>query len=175
MSAAEWLKADDGRVLAMVLRQDFDDFASHPPTFDTEEEREWLRDYYKVASPELERVTKAHVTEEGLPLQITILNRPAGAFVKPHYHVNERPPVSATRHQVMICLSGKARIGVFDKDGPHAGDIDLGPGDLILMYEGHSIETLIDGTRLIEIKQGPSPTNPYDDNVAIESSAAQAP
>ncbi len=83
----------------LVVRRDFDDFASHPPTFATEEERAWLAEHYRVASPELERETKAHLTPDELPLQITVLNRPAGAFVKPHYHVNDGPPAArrATR------------------------------------------------------------------------------
>ena len=55
----------------------------------------------------------------------------------------------------MICQRGSARIGVFARDGPHAADIVLRAGDLVLLHEGHSVETLEDGTRLIEIKQGP--------------------
>jgi hypothetical protein len=153
----------------MLVPHDFDDFESHPPTFDTEEEREWLRRYYHVESPELERRTKAHVTEDGLPLQITILARPAGAYVKPHWHQNEQPPSSESRHQVMICARGSARVGLFTKEGEHVDDAALGPGDLLLMYEGHSIETLEDGTRLLEIKQGPMPADPFGDSIAIES------
>ena len=167
MSAMEMLRAADGRPLAMVIRHDFDDFAAHPPTFETEEEKAWLAEHYRVASPELERETKAHVTPDELPLQLTILNRPAGALVKAHYHVNDGPPAGETRHQVMVCLSGRAKIGVYAKEGPHAGDVELGPGDLCLMYEGHSIETLETGTRLLEIKQGPMPADPFADNVPI--------
>ncbi|MFQ5425718.1 MAG: hypothetical protein ACE5EV_01400 [Gaiellales bacterium] len=167
MSAIERLSARDGRPLALVVRGDFDDFASHPPTFETEEERAWLAEHYRVASPDLERETKAHVTDDALPLQVTILNRPSGASVNPHWHVNEGQAASATRHQVMICLSGSARIGVFERQGPHAGDVVLRPGDLVLLAEGHSVETLEDQTRLIEIKQGPMPADPFADNVPI--------
>ena len=168
MSKADFYRAPGGRVVAMVVRSDFDDFESHPPTFDSEEEREWLKRHYRVNSPELERRTKAHLTEDELPLQITVLNRPEGAFVKPHYHLNEGPPHSETRHQVMVCLSGSARIGLFAKEGDHVDDVTLRAGDFALLYEGHSIETLEDGTRLLEIKQGPMPADPYADNVAIE-------
>ena len=167
MSDVEFYRASDGRPVAMVVRSDFDAFASHPPTFATEEERSWLAEHYRVASPELERETKAHLTPDELPLQITVLNRPAGAFVKPHYHVNDGPPGGETRHQVMACLAGSARIGIFAKEGPHVADVDLEQGDFALLYEGHSIETLADGTRLLEIKQGPAPANPFDDNVPI--------
>jgi hypothetical protein len=169
MSAVEMHRAADGRPVAMVVRSDFDDFASHPPTFETAAERDWLSKHYRVASPELERTTKAHLTADDLPLQMTILNRPAGAFVKPHYHVNEAPPDGDTRHQVMVCLTGRARIGIFAREGEHIADADLAPGDFVLLYEGHSIETLDDGTRLLEVKQGPMPPNPFDDNVPIET------
>jgi hypothetical protein len=167
MSRAETYTAPDGRPVGLVVRADFDDFASHPPTFNDEAEREWLAEYYDVASPELERTTKAHLTPDELPLQITLLNRPEGSQVKPHYHTNDRPPDSDTRHQVMVCLTGSARIGLFAKEGNHVADVVLGPGDLALMYEGHSIESLEDGTRLVEVKQGPMPANPLEDNVAL--------
>jgi hypothetical protein len=167
-------RAPDGRPVGMRVPHDFDDFESHPPTFETEEEREWLRRHYRVDSPELERQTKAHVTEDGLPLQITILARPAGAFVKPHWHLNEGPAAVETRHQVMICASGRARVGLFTKEGDHVEDVVLEPGDLLLMYEGHSIETLVDGTRLLEIKQGPMPADPFGDSIAIEPAEARA-
>jgi hypothetical protein len=175
MSKAEFYGAADNRPLAMVVRADFDDFASHPPTFENEEERKWLERYYRVSSPEVERDTKAHLTDDELPLQLTVLNRPRGAYVKPHYHTNDRSAVSATRHQVMVCLAGRARIGVFAKEGDHVVDLELTGGDLVLLYEGHSIETLDDGTRLLEIKQGPMPEDPFADNVAVPNVAAATP
>jgi hypothetical protein len=169
VSGVEIYRARDGREIGLVIRADFDDFATHPPTFDTAEERAWLERHYSVDSPELERRTKAHVTADELPLQVTVLNRPAGAFVNPHYHINERSPQTSTRHQVMVCLGGAVRIGLFATDGDHVDDVDLRPGDIALLYEGHSIETLEDGTRLVEVKQGPMPANPLDDNVALPS------
>jgi hypothetical protein len=167
VSRAEVFHAPAGHPIAMVVRHDFDDFGSHPPTFVTQEERAWLAEHYRVESPELERETKAHLTPDELPLQLTILNRPAGAFVKPHYHVNEGAAASETRHQVMVCLSGAVRIGLFAREGPHVADVELGAGDFALLFEGHSIETLVGGTRLLEIKQGPMPANAFDDNVPI--------
>jgi hypothetical protein len=40
------------------------------------------------------------------------------------------------------------------------------------MYEGHSIETLEDGTRLLEVKQGPMPADPRADNVPLGDASA---
>jgi hypothetical protein len=75
---------------------------------------------------------------------------------------------------VMVCMSGSARVGLFAKEGAHVADVVLGPGDLLLMYEGHSIETLEDGTRLIEVKQGPMPEDPFGDSIALAHDAASA-
>jgi len=149
VSGVQFYNAADGRPVGMLVPRDFDDFESHRPTFETEEEREWLKSYYRVESPELERRTKAHITDDDLPLQITVLARPAGAFVKAHWHRNEAPPTSETRHQVMVCVAGSARVGLFAKEGDHVADVVLEAGDMLLMYEGHSIETLEDGTRLL--------------------------
>jgi hypothetical protein len=174
MTGVQFFNAPDGRPIGMLVPHDFDDFESHRPTFETDEEREWLKSYYRVESPDLERRTKAHITDDDLPLQVTVLARPAGAFVNPHWHRNEAPPAGETRHQVMVCMSGSARVGLFAKEGAHVADVVLGPGDLLLMYEGHSIETLEDGTRLIEVKQGPMPEDPFGDSIALAHVAASA-
>ena len=168
MNGVEYFRAAGGRLIGLLVPHDFDDFESHPPTFETDEEREWLKSFYRVKSPELERRTKAHITADELPLQITVLQRPAGSFVKPHWHLNERPPDVETRHQVMFCAGGSARVGLFTKEGDHVADVVMAPGDLLLMCEGHSIETLEDGTRLLEIKQGPMPQDPFGDSIALE-------
>ncbi len=168
MNGVEYFRAGDGRPIGLLVPHEFDDFESHPPTFETDEEREWLKSFYRVESAELERRTKAHITADELPLQITVLQRPAGALVKPHWHLNQRPPDVETRHQVMVCASGSARVGLFTKEGEHVADVVMAAGDLLLMYEGHSIETLEDGTRLLEIKQGPMPEDPFGDNIALE-------
>jgi hypothetical protein len=44
-------------------------------------------------------------------------------------------------------------------------DVILDPGDLILMFEGHSIEFLEPGTKAIEIKEGPFPESDEADKV----------
>lgn len=168
MSDAQYVKAGDGRTVAIVIRHDFDAFEKFPPKFDTDAERQWLKEHYSVRSPELERKTKAHITDDSLPLQVTILNRPGGAVVKPHYHTNEGPASSDTRHQIMLCMSGQVKVGVFAKEGRHLADVVLETGDFVLLYEGHSFETLVDGTRLVEIKQGPMPADHLSDNVAID-------
>ncbi|MFQ5896592.1 MAG: hypothetical protein ACE5JJ_12385, partial [Nitrospinota bacterium] len=150
----EYYKAPDGRTVALVIRDGFDDYAAFPPYLSSEAEQAHLREAYAGSDPEEERQTKAHITEDELPLQIVLLRRKPGAVTKPHYHVVDERPRNATRHQIMLCKSGALRIGIYSKEGTHVDTVDLGPGDLILMYEGHSIEFLKPGTRAVEIKEG---------------------
>ena len=61
--------------------------------------------------------------------------------------------------------SGKMRVNVYTKEGEHLKDVDLDPRDLVLMFEGHSIEFLEPGTKAIEIKEGPFPESDAADKV----------
>ncbi|MBX6351513.1 MAG: hypothetical protein IRZ11_08420, partial [Clostridia bacterium] len=110
---------------------------------------------------------KAHITEDEWPLQIVLLNRPKGSFTKAHYHVNERPPEVKTRHQVLICQRGAVEVGVYTKEGEALGEVVLRPGDLVLCLEGHSVRFLEDGTKVVEIKQGPFPETDAADKVEL--------
>ena len=62
-------------------------------------EKKHLAAAYQVQA-EREAATKAHLTDDELPLQITVLARDPGAKVHPPYHTNEQPAQSATRHMV---------------------------------------------------------------------------
>ncbi len=164
-AGVEYVRAADGRTLALIVRNDFEDYAAFPPYLDSEAERAHLTEAYSGADPETERRTKAHMTPDADPLQIVMLNRNPGAVVNPHYHEVTERPKNATRHQIMICRSGRMRIGVYAREGDHVAEVDLEPGDLILMYEGHRIEFLEEGTKAIEIKEGPFPETDEVDKV----------
>lgn len=152
----EYVRDGAGKTLAMVVRGDFDDYASFPPFLDSEEERQALAAGYAGTDPETERRTKAHITSDESAFQITLLNRPSGAVTKPHYHhiATERPP-NATRHKIMFCRSGRMRANVYSTDGTKVASVELEPGDFVLTYEGHGYEFLTEGTRALEIMEGP--------------------
>lgn len=159
---------EDGRVVAVFVAGDFDEYEKFRPFITTEDERRHLAEAYRISDPLRERYTKAHITDDEWPLQIVILNRDKGAVTKAHYHVNERPSRVETRHQVLICQRGAAEVGVFTKEGRKVGQARLGAGDLILLLEGHAVEFAEDDTKLIEIKQGPFPETDAADKVEIE-------
>ena len=152
----EYVRDAAGKTLAMVVRHDFDDYASFPPFLDSEEERAELAAGYAGTDPETERRTKAHITPDESAFQITLLNRPTGAVTKPHYHhpATQRP-ANATRHKIMFCRSGRMRANVFATDGTKIAGVELEPGDFIVTFEGHGYEFLSEGTRALEIMEGP--------------------
>ncbi|HSR33125.1 MAG TPA: hypothetical protein VLY63_21380 [Anaerolineae bacterium] len=164
----EYYFAEDGRLVAMVVRSDFESYGLFPPFLDTEEERAFVQTAYDI-NLDRERDTKAHVTPEDFPLQITLLNRDPGSVVKPHYHEVFGMPEGKYRHQLMLTLRGRVRIGVYTVDNEHLTNVFLDPGDLILMTEGHQVEFLEPNTKVIEIKQGPIPAEIADEMVVLGS------
>lgn len=156
-------RAGDGRLIGLLVRGNFEDYESFPPFVDSDEEVKHIQDAYQVSNPLRERYTKAHLTADPLPLQVIILAREKGSRVNPHFHRNDIQPESDTRHQIMICQAGSANIGLYTKEADHIADVVIRPNDLILMCEGHSIEFLEEGTKLLEIKQGPFPATDAED------------
>ena len=156
----------DGRLIGLYVPGDFRDFDSFPPFIKTDAERRHLEQAYRT-NVNREASTKAHLTADPLPMQIVVLERDPGSKVNPHYHTNDQPAQSDTRHQIMICQGGRARIGLYTRDGEHVETVTLNQHDLILMTEGHSIEFVDPGTRLVEIKMGPFPETDDADKVDI--------
>src|SRR5690349_20044437 len=113
-----YLAPDDNRTIAIFIGHRFDSFERFPPFMKTDDEIRHVREAHKVEDPTFERTTKAHVTDDGWPLQIIMLERHKGAITLPHYHVpREDPPPLPTSHQILICQSGRARVGVFTRQG----------------------------------------------------------
>lgn len=172
-AGVEYYKADDGRMVAVVIRGDFADYAAFPPFVETEEERAHIESAYQVADPTVERDGKAHITPHEWPLQVIMLKRDKSATTLAHYHVleNELPPMP-TRHQILICTRGALKVGVFTRQGVHLGDAVLREDDLIYMLEGHQVEFLEEGTKVIEVKQGPFPGSDAADKIDLHEVTA---
>lgn len=128
---ARTYRAPDGRFVALFVPASFDDLE---PAKDSR---------------------RARLTDGRLPLQVLLVERPAGSRVAPHYHPVVREAKTATRHQVLLCVRGRVRVGLYTVAGAHVDTVELGPGDLVLAAEGHSVEALEPGTRILEIQTGP--------------------
>jgi hypothetical protein len=105
-----------GRLLAIVVRADFDEAGTNP------------------------------LTDESLPLQMSVMVKEEGEGSPAHVHT---PPVAVDqgeryRHEMLHVVEGLAKRVV------------LGPGDTVLLFEGHDT-VFLERSRLVEIKEGPYP------------------
>jgi hypothetical protein len=128
-----WLAAVEfvdggGRLLAIVVRGGFDEEGTYP------------------------------LTDESLPLQMSVLVKEEGEGSPAHVHA---PSVAVDqggryRHEMLHVLDGRVDVGVHTGEGVLAERVVLGPGDTILLFEGHDT-VFLERTRLVEIKEGPYP------------------
>jgi hypothetical protein len=170
----EYFRApDDGRMVAIVIREQFADYAAFPPFVETDAERAHIESAYAVADPTAERDGKAHVTPHEWPLQVILLKRDAGATTHAHYHVlKDALPPMPTRHQILICLRGAVKVDVLTRDGAALGSAVLRDDDLIIMLEGHAVQFVESGTKVLEVKQGPFPGSDAADKVDLHGAVA---
>lgn len=137
-------RASDGRFVGLFVPASFDDFEGAGET------------------------RRARLTEASLPLQVLLIERPPGSRVPPHYHPVVRHAFNATRHQVMLCVRGRLRVGLYTTEGEPVGTVELGPGDLVLAAEGHSVEVLEPGSRMLEVQTGPVDESDPRERVDLE-------
>lgn len=124
----------DGRLLGLLIPADFDAFAGREPHDDDR---------------------RAYVTDASLPLQVVVIGREPPWAGVPHVHDPLDATAWPTRHAVFLCVRGAARVDLYETDGAPAEAVVLGPGDALLVTEGHRVEVLEPGTRVLEVKQGP--------------------
>jgi len=81
----------------------------------------------------------------------------AGTRLGPHAH-NEVKREAARTQEVVFVRAGRIRAHVFDRDDSHVESIEMTAGDvLVLLGGGHGYEILVDGTQVLEVKNGPYP------------------
>ncbi len=127
MRAVEYVEGD-GRLLAIVVRADFDERGTVP------------------------------LTDESLPLQMSVMVKEEGEGSPAHVHI---PSVAVDqggryRHEMLHVVEGRVDVGVHTGDRALAERVVLGPGDTVLLFEGHDT-VFLERTWLIEIKEGPYP------------------
>jgi hypothetical protein len=94
------------------------------------------------------------LTEQSMPMQVGLMERPKGYLVKPHTHPKSDRHITTTPEFLYI-ESGRVHAKVFDEDWILIGERELGAGDFLLFLAGgHAVEVLEDA-RFIEVKQGP--------------------
>lgn len=79
----------------------------------------------------------------------------SGKILQAHTHNVVSRNVTVTQ-EVLYVSRGKIMADIFDPDGNIVDTLEVGEGDLIiLLFGGHGYRIVSDGTRVIEIKNGP--------------------
>ena len=94
------------------------------------------------------------VTSDVNPLQVGVMNHPAGTLIKPHHHKSFDRKVRETQ-EVLHIDKGEVEAS-FYADTPEVVAVrTLKSGDTILLLSGgHGFRVLSD-SKIIEVKQGP--------------------
>lgn len=93
-------------------------------------------------------------TQDEDAFQVGVLERPAGYEVQPHLHP-ERPIEVRTVSEFLYIEKGSARVTVLDEQWEELGSQELSAGDFLLFLRGGHTITMLEDTRMIEVKQGP--------------------
>lgn len=93
-------------------------------------------------------------TEDSDAFQVGVLERPAGYEVKPHLHP-ERPVEVQTVSEFLYIEKGRIAVTVLGEDWEELGSQELTAGDFLLFLRGGHKVTMLEETRMIEVKQGP--------------------
>jgi hypothetical protein len=137
----------DRRLIGLLIPADFDQFPGYYP----------------------KDGRRAYVTDFGLPLQV--VSGVGDANETGSNHVHPYVPASAswpTRHKVVVCIAGSIDVELSESDGSPVGTASLTPGAALLCTEGHRVVFRTNGSRMIEVKQGPFPGTTELDRVMID-------
>lgn len=101
-------------------------------------------------------------TEEGInfltdpetPLQIGLMERPAGYEVQPHRHPSRKIEINHEAEFLYI-ESGRIVVTIFDDHWVELTQHELGCGDFILLIRGGHQINMLEPSRIIAVKQGP--------------------
>jgi hypothetical protein len=89
-------------------------------------------------------------------LQIGILELKKGEWIHPHFHLPRERVVNKT-HKAVYVVSGSMKF-YFYKKGVKVKEVIVYEGEIVFLLEGgFGFKAIEDGTRIIEVKQGPYP------------------
>ncbi len=86
--------------------------------------------------------------------QVGVFERGAGYEVKPHQHPENKHEVIQTT-EFLYFEKGSASVTVFDDDWNELHKQVMQAGDFLVFFRGGHTLTMLEPTRLIEVKQGP--------------------
>ena len=94
------------------------------------------------------------VSKPDFSLQLGISSYKQGDTIKAHFHIEKERKVNKIQEVVHI-ESGRTRVDLYDLNGKKIKSVELSEGDIIFFVDGgHGFE-MLEGTKIIEVKQGP--------------------
>lgn len=88
-------------------------------------------------------------------IQVGVWGYDSGKQLMAHIHNEVERKVLWTQ-EVLFVRSGRIRANVFDSTEKKVAELEVGLGDVIILLRGgHGYEILEDGTKVLEIKNGP--------------------
>lgn len=93
-------------------------------------------------------------TPDDFSQQLAYMKRPKDYVIPPHVHNPVLREVQLTQ-EVLFIKSGKIRVDFYDDDKNYLESTTVEAGDVILLaHGGHGFE-MLEGSEIIEVKQGP--------------------
>lgn len=93
-------------------------------------------------------------TQQSDEFQVGVFERPKGYEVKPHTHPERNDTIHRTT-EFLYVEQGSAHVTVFDDAWVVLHEQTVSAGDFLLFFRGGHGLTMLEPTRLIEVKQGP--------------------
>ena len=90
------------------------------------------------------------------PLQIGTICKKRGDIIRPHIHQEPVKTVHTTQ-EVLVIEKGKLSVDLYAPNGKRVYQTTLSQGDKIFLAAGGHGFTVVEDTRIFEVKQGPYP------------------
>jgi len=114
------------------------------------------RVYAKFFSRNLEADGVRFLTEPTAPLQLGLIEYPAGKGSGAHRH-SDGPYDVRSFSEFLYIEKGRVVVKIYDDDWNVIHEQEVGAGDFLLFLDGgHSVEA-VENCRILEVKQGPYP------------------
>jgi hypothetical protein len=94
------------------------------------------------------------LSNEDFPLQLGVSCYKQGDKIKPHLHIDKQLLINKIQ-EIVHLEKGKTNVSLYDINGEELESIELSKGDTIFFIDGGHGFTMLEDTKLIEVKQGP--------------------
>jgi hypothetical protein len=94
------------------------------------------------------------LSKEEYPLQLGISRYRKGDKIRPHRHIHKRTVIDKIQ-EIVHFESGRAIVNLYDLSGTKFKSIEFSIGDTIFFVDGGHGFTMLEDTKLMEVKQGP--------------------